>query len=216
MTLDETKNQKDSSQAEDASKGKGGTSGNKEPETFTTEQMAESNQKAVSDALAKAGRTAQAFERREQATKAAEDRATEARVERRRVELEANRDNVEALTDAKARHKLEDATAELARVKLELEAEKEKGTQTEKDTAETNLETTVWGLAQKHNVDAEKLKSLSKFTDGSAKAIEALAKELPKTGDTKKMLVDSGKIIGSGEITEQAKLDKLYPSMAKK
>ncbi len=206
MTLDGTVKQKDTPQTGDASKGKQETP-EKAPETFAKEQVQEIAQKAASDALAKAGRTAKAFEQREEAIKAREEKHTDEVRARRERELENVQDDASALTKVRAKHKLEEVNSELAKLKSELEAEREKGKQRDGEVVVSTQERNAREIATHLNVEEKTLLALSKRTDGSKEAIEEIAQALPKLGEPKKPVTpDSGKTLGGGTLTvEQVK-----------
>ncbi len=191
--MDGTENQKDASQIGDTSGGDKGTS-EKTPETFTREDIDKVSQKAVSDALSKAGRTATAFEKREVAVKTSEERVAQERKDRDQAELDAARGDHEALSAIEQRHKYRETKSELAKVKQELEGEREKTKEASAQAGEIDRTVKAAEIAAKHDVD---LGTLIKFTDGSPEAMEELAKALPKKGGAKTPIkLDSGRTIG--------------------
>ncbi len=203
---DGTGSQKDTSQNADTSGGKQETS--KDPVTFTSEQVAASNKKAAEDALSAAGRTAKAFEQREAAVKASEQKAAAEVLVRREAELKAIPiDDAQGLTDLRARHRAEDTISRLAKLESELEEERARGKQRDTEAVQTTQESSTRALAASLNVDPNTLLTLSKLTDGSKEAIEAMANGLPKTGEAKPVILsDSGKTGGGGTLTvEQVK-----------
>ncbi|KKL65545.1 hypothetical protein LCGC14_2153910 [marine sediment metagenome] len=217
MVLDGTENQKDTSQSGDTSKGEQGTS-EKTPETLTKEQVQEITHKAVSDALSKAGRDVKALEQRAEALRTSEEKHTQVVQARRERELENVRDDTGALKDTRAKHKLEDTNAELAKTKSELDAEREKGKQRDEVVAKTTQEQNAREIATRLNVNEKTLLTLSKHTDGSKEAVEAMAQALPKMGEMKKPVTpDSGKTIGGEQAPDssggkmRAGFDAKYP-----
>ncbi len=190
MGLDETKEAQDKSSEETK-----GTSG-KDEETFTKSQVEAEKQKATSDALAAAGRTAKSLEKREGAVTKAEERIAQQHKERDEAELKAAGDDTDKLTAIETRRKERERKAELDErerklntIQEEVDGKLDKATKAEiKERAEE--------VAVKHSVDA---KSLIEFTDGSTDKMEELAKMLPKKGEEKTLKVDSSKTIGSGE-----------------
>ena len=193
--MDGTENQKDTSQIGDTSGGEKGTS-EKEPETFTKEQVEQVSTKAVSDALSKAGRTATTLEKREATVKATEDRMAQERRERDQAELNAA-EEPERRSAIEERHKHRETKSELAKTKLELEAEREKSKEADAQAQEFECTQRAAEIAVKHGVD---FNTLVKFTDGSAEAMEELAQHLPKKGEEKPPLKpDSGRTTGGGE-----------------
>jgi len=174
----------------------------KEPETFTKETQ----EKAVSDALAKAGRDAKSLEQREQALKAANEKAAQTQRDRDAAELEAASGDSDEEKRIRAKQTHRDTVAELAKVKSELEEEKLKGQQKDTERADTDREIAVWGIAQKHGVYDVTHKNLTKFSDGSTEAIEAIAQSLPKKGEQKPPLdLVFGRTIGGGDMPDSAK-----------
>jgi len=187
--MDGTEHPKDASQVGDTSMGDKGTS-EKTPETFTKEQR----DKAVSDALSKAGRTATAFEKREAANKAAEDRIVQERKDRDQAELDATKGDPEARSAIEERHKHRETKSKLAQVTQELDVEKEKSKEASAQAVEIDRTVKAAEIAARHDVD---LGALIKFTDGSPEAMEELAKSLPKKGGGKPSVrLDSGRMTG--------------------
>ena len=183
-----------------------------EPKTFTEEQVTASNQKAVSDALSAAGRTAKALEAQQQSITADKERIAQNLKNSDEAELEANRDDPEKLSAVRERQSRRTAETKLAEKELELKNEQAKNTEAQEAGAVHTKEQNAREVATRLNVDAE---TLMKYTDGSKEAMEDLAKSLPKKVETKTVTTDSGETIGGKVITEQARLDKLYPTMKK-
>jgi len=184
--MDETKGTQDKSSEETK-----GTS-EKNEETFTKSQR----DKAVSDALAAAGRTAKSLEKREDALKKAGEKVE--RLERERYEadkLEAKDDN-DKLDAIERGRKDRERKAELLRREAELEEREEKVKGVEGVAKKAEIREAAMKLAIKHDVDIE---SLVTFTDGSTEKMEDLAKLLPKKGEVKPLKVDSGTTIGGSE-----------------
>lgn len=199
------KAQQDTSQVGDSSKrDKEITS--EQPETLTREKLDEIRTKAASDALSAAGRTAKALEVREEAIRTAEERLAQAQKDRDEKEEYEARDDSDKLTAIRTGRTLRELNTKLAEAKRELDEERTKGKQRDAEKAETDREISVFEIATKHTVDAETLKNLSKHTDGSTEAIEALAQILPKKVEAKPPLrADSGKTIGSEASWEQVR-----------
>lgn len=197
MTTDGTKVNQDTPPSEEPK----GTS-EKEPETFTSEQVEVAKTKAASDALATAGRTAKSFEKREEAIKVAEERMATELKEKHQAEIEAARDDPEALTTIQKRHKEADRKAELDKREREL-ASKEEGVDEKLDkVTKSEIKERAETVALKHSVDAN---TLLKHTDGSLEAMEDLAKSLPKKEEKPDLKPDSSKTTGGGEMPESAK-----------
>ncbi len=182
--------------------------------TFTKEQMEGVAKKAAEDALSAAGRTAKDFEQREGAIKTEREKIAQEQKTRDEAELESARDDVGKLSGIKARQKARDAATELAKTKSELEVEKAKTKEAlEVDVTHTK-EQNAREVASRLGVNAE---TLIKFTDGSVKAMEELAKSLPKKAETKPLLTDSSKTAGGEQMAKSSSgkmtsaFDKLHP-----
>ena len=195
--MDETEGTQDAKTSEDTK----GTS-EQTTKTFTEETQA----KAVSDALAKAGRTAKELTQLGESTKADRKQLTDDRVQWRKEKdeekLESIRDDPDALKDWTKSKALRDEKAELDRRERELKVSEEKHAEALKGVVESTKERNAREIATRLNVDSE---PLMKFTDGSTEAMEDLAKSLPKKGETKTLTPDSGKTIGGETIPGSAK-----------
>ena len=169
--------------------------------TFTQEQVAASNQKAREDALSAAGRTAKDFEQREGAIKAERDQMVQEQKAKDSAELEAARDDVDKLSGIKAKQKARDSAAKLANVESELEGLKAKTKEAQEVGAIHTKEQNAREVATRLGVNAE---TLIKFTDGSVKAMEELAKSLPNKTETKPLLTDSSKTAGGEQMAKSS------------
>ena len=202
--MDGTEERKDTSRKEDSSSEKQGTS-EKEPKTFTEEQVEEISTKAVSDALATAGRTAKSLDEREEAIKKADERTAQEGRERREREIEAARDDPDKFTAVQLRHKQEVKDAELAKEKRDLDTEKEKHQETVKTDLETirvfNRTKLAAEVAVAKGVSVDALLKLTK--EDSREAMEATAKLLSEKKPP--LRPDSSRTIGGKDI------DKLTP-----
>lgn len=175
--MDGTENQKDTSEAtQDTSAGQKGTSKEETP-TLTETQAKERTTKAVSDALATAGRTAKGFEGREATVKAREEAAEARQKVLDDAELEAIKGDPDLETQY--RRKQEQATKERALVADRQKLEQEK-TQHKADIDAANAskkEIVIKEIALKYGVDANALKELNLDTpeqiEATAKAIAA-------------------------------------------
>ena len=196
--MDEIKNPQDASQVEDTSGGDKESTSAKEPETFTKSQM----EKATSDALAAAGRTAKTFEKREEAVVKAEEKVARLEQERYEAEKKAAKDDPDMLTAIERNRKASERKAELDERERKLNEMKEEVDGKLDKATRAEIKERAMEVAVKHNVDA---KSLVEFTDGSADKMEELAKMLPKKGETQTLKVDSSKTIGGGAMPESAK-----------
>lgn len=188
MTKDGTEEQQNSSVAtQDASKGKQGTS-KETPETFTRE----ARDKAVQDALSVAGRTAKAFEAREQRVKDSEAKAVLKQKERDDAELEAAKDDPAELTLVQRRQQVK--ARELASEAKERDiTAREVIAQEKEDAAKaTQFEIKVFDIATKYELKPDMLKELG-ITD--IDQLEKVAKVLSTKVATGP---DPGGTIGGG------------------
>ncbi len=174
MTIkDETQAKQDTSLNGDSSAEaeKGSTS--KEP-TFTKADL----EKAKSDALAAAGRTAKDFERKEAEVKEKAARYEKWEREQAEKEEEAVRDDPKGLSElqrkrnlAKKEQEIKDKEAEVARHEAEVEEELNEG-------REAKQEILVWTVASENNVDPVILKErCTKYKLTTKEDIEDYAKE---------------------------------------
>lgn len=169
----------------------------KEPETFTQEQVKELERKAKSDALADINRYKTESTKAIKAAQAAEARIDRMLKDQEESELEDARDDADKLSGIRDRQAKRRAESELAQVKQELSEKDEQIKQYGDKEAESTKELNAREIATRLNVDANRLAKLAKFTDGSTEAIEEIAKELPKKGEPKSPLKpDSGKTTG--------------------
>ncbi len=188
--MDETKDTQDES-SEDTR----GTS-EKETETFTQKQLDDARTQGKSDGLSESGRLRKAKE--------ASDKIAEraiARMEKFEKQMEddelsraqGDEKKISAINERRIRRQAEN---DLATKNTELEDLTEKLKQAEDISGQYTKEQNAREIATRLDVDQKKLVKLSKYTDGSKEAIEELASELPKKGDTKTLKADSNKTIG--------------------
>lgn len=162
--MDETENQKDTSQTTgDTSGGEKGTSEPK-PETYTKETQA----KAVSDALATAGREAKSLETRgkdlnarEEAIKAERAKITQWQKERDDVELESVRDDPEKLSLFQKTQALREKGEQLESDRATLEKDKLEHSARIQVAEQTEREIAIWEIAKEYGVDPMALKELN-------------------------------------------------------
>lgn len=151
--MDETKGKtQDTSPKEGDSSG--GAGGSTSPKTFTEAQV----QKAVNDALAKAGRDAKSFEAREKTIKEAQAKADEWQRQQDEAEAEKHRDNPDGLKALRTKQELKKAQDALKKAQDDFEAEKASHAEKLTRAEETELELSVWKAAQAKGIDAGKLK----------------------------------------------------------
>ncbi|KKN71491.1 hypothetical protein LCGC14_0420700 [marine sediment metagenome] len=196
--MDRPENQQDTS-ARNSSEGTKGTS--EQPETFTKEEVAEAAKKAAEDALSAAGRTAKNFEQREGAIKAEREKMAQEQKAKDEAELEDAREDDDKLSRIKARQKARDTATELAKTTSELEVEKAKTKEAQEVGATHTKEQNAREVASRLGVNAD---TLIKFTDGSVKAMEELAKSLSKKTETKTLLSDSSKTAGGVQMADSS------------
>lgn len=203
-------------------KGDSSTSEDNTP-TLTETQAKERETKAVSDALAAAGRTATKLTQRETAVKVQEDsfKTRQDELDARDRELTTRDErgfegNAEAITGVQARQQLRADQRKLADDQRKLDQDKLTH-QADIDAANaTKKEITIWEIAQKYGVDANALKELNLDTpeqiESVAKAMSA-GKAPKKPGEKETKEPDSGKTKGGGEPSDEAKLKARFPKM---
>lgn len=148
--------------------------------TYTKEQV----EKMVTDArtavMADAKRFQVEAEKSLKAAQAAQERLNKMEQERIDAEIETHRDDPAEIKRIRAEQKARQLESDLAKER-EVKTEYENRLKTiEAQISENTKSSVAQSIAQKFNVDVEKLSTLAKLTDGSDKAIEALAQELPK------------------------------------
>jgi len=175
---------------------------------FTSEQVAEQVRKAKSDALADVGRLRTSADNAVKAAQAAEGRITQMLKEQEERELEAVKDNPDGISAIRERQKRRQLESELTTARTELNDKSEKLKGYEASESKSTQERKAREIASRLGVDAERLLGIVKFTDGSAEAIEEIAKELPKIGVKPPLKSDSGG--GSGSAGSPARgVDKM-------
>lgn len=208
--MDEPKETQDVATSEDTKE-----TSKTEPETFTEEQVVEREHKASSDSKSELGRALKANENLLKTNKGLTDRIERVIKDHDDDELaraEGDNEKLSAIKERQARRKVE---SELAETKSELDGEKAKTAEAEEVGAKHTKERNAREVATRLGVDA---KTLLKFTDGSVGAMEDLAKSLPKKGEPKTIIPDSGKTTGGGTLPDSAKgkmmagWDKLHKS----
>ena len=199
--LDETKETQDVNTSEDTK----GTSG-QEPETFTKEDM-EAVRTSNSNALADVGRLKKTVESNQRIAKEATGRLNQMVKDWEDAELKTAGGDTEQVNAIKERQLRRRTESKLAEVELELGEKADELKLANAEKVESTKERNAREIASRLGVNANLLAKLAKSTDGSTEAIEEIAKELPKKGETKSLKVDSGKTSGSkGELTiEQVK-----------
>jgi len=207
--MDETKEtQKDSLPQGKAPVGSEGTTPKVEPQTYTQDQLSA----AVQNALIKAGRDAKSFELKGQSLTEREAKVKAWEEQQERAQLEAIKNNPEALDLHKQRKTLREERATLEKEKLEHAEEI-------RIARETKREIAIWEIAQKHNADPVKLKELNVEDMGQLEKIaEALGK--PQEPKEPSQHIDSGLTTGAkkslSSLTADEKLAKGFADLKKK
>jgi len=170
-----------------------------EPPRFSQEQVDKLMDKVRSDSLSELGRVRKSAE---EAIKKATTEATrvyrELIKQREAEELEAVREEPDKAAVIRERQARRQTQSELTEAQTEL---KEANTRLQELSArdvETNRERTTREVSERLKVDPARLAKLVKFTDGSAEAIEEIAKEMPKLITTPKnpLRPDSNDTVG--------------------
>ncbi len=168
----------------------------------------EATEKAVSDALSAAGRTDEVLKAREQAVKAAEEKAEERRKVRDAKELEDASEEDRPLIQRKQSLR----TAEIAVKQREEAADrKEAANQVVVEAARvTEFNTDVFNVATEHGIKADKLKELS--ADLGITSLNLLQKLAKSISSKEAFRPDGGETLGGGEDTSnlspREKIDK--------
>jgi len=203
--MDETKETQGVATSEDTK----GTS-EKEPETFTKEQVVERERKAKSDVSAELGRVRKLNEDLIKSSQAIQERLEARDREEVERELETHRDEPAEIRRIRAEQETRRVKSELTKKEQELDVEKAKTAEAQEAEVKSTKERNAREVATRLGVDA---KTLTKFTDGSVEAMEELAKSLPKKGEAKTLTPDSGKTSGGGKTYKSEEILKtLDPS----
>ncbi|KKM24190.1 hypothetical protein LCGC14_1607570 [marine sediment metagenome] len=161
---------------------------------------------AVHAAKSEAGRTVKALEAREQAVRDVEAKEAERQKARDLKEREAVKGDPDKLSIVEERQNLRNEKAEVARQKAENEATAAKNLVAIEAANATKLETAIFEIAKKHEVDPATLKKLN-ITD--LKQLEGIAKAISE----KKPFVDSGKNKGGGSFDSLSAKGKVSESL---
>ena len=192
-----------------------GTSG-----TITEEESKQRETKVRSDALADINRYKAEAEKAIKAANAASERVDRMLREQEEAALEAKKDDPEAIKRIRAEQKMRQLESELEserQGKAELE---ERQKQTDAEKAEASRIRQATEIATRLNVDSGKLIKLAKFTDGTAEAIEDIAKDLPKLTPAKPGMKPDSNLSGGGQMSWEAVRDAFsknpYDPMSRK
>jgi hypothetical protein len=156
-----------------------------ETQAYSKEQVDKLMEKVRSDSLAELGRVRKAAEDAiKKSTDAATARYQELIKQRELEELENAKDEPDKLAVIKERQLRRQKEAELAKAQEELNEKNARLQELSTKDAETSRGNVSREIAERLKVDPAKLAKLAKFTDGSAEAIEDIAKDLPKLNPT--------------------------------
>ena len=181
----------------------------KEPESFTKEEKEEAERKARSDALSEVGRLKKAADAAQKAAKAANERIEQMVKDQEDAELKAAAGDEERTSAVKERQLRRQAESKLAETERERDEKDEELKTANEEKVEATKERKAREIASRLGVSEKLLVKLAKSTDGSIEAIEEIAKELPKKGETPALKVDSGKTIGGGKTITKKMLETM-------
>ena len=185
-----------------------------EKPTITQTQLEEAKRQATSDALSDSRRLQREAENAIKALTGANDRTKARLKELEDAELKAAEGDSEQLNAVTERRKRRQVETELDEATLKLNQRDGELSQIKEDSAKAVKGEKAREIATRLNVDADRLIKLSKFTDGSAEAMEELANGLLKKQEVRPIVKsDSGENTGSGGKTDEQKLKERYPSM---
>jgi len=173
-------------------------SGEKGTPTFTQEQVDKIVRERETAVMADVGRLKAEADKALNAAKGAAERLRHMEQEREQAELESAKDNPDKLSLIRTRQQVRQRETELALARDELNATKAALTEIQTRQTEDSREKHVETIAVRLQVDPSRLAKLAKFTDGTAEAIEAIAKELPKKTPVGPAKPDSNVTTGGG------------------
>ena len=171
--------------------------------SYTQEQVDKMILDAKTSVLADAGRYKTEAEKAMKAAEAASKRLEDISKRQREAELEQYKDQPAEIARIRAEDARQQAEAKLADYESQLNEAKQRAQTLETEKNNLSKGETARQIAAKHNVSADLLAKMAKFTDGSEQAIEEIAKDLPKT-QTTKMRPDSNRAIGGMLTLQQA------------
>jgi hypothetical protein len=152
-----------------------------EPKAYSEEQVNKLMEKIRSDSLAELGRMRKATEEAiKKATEASKIQVQEILKLREQEELESARDEPDKVATIRERQVRRQKESELAEAQAKLNEATSKLQELSTKELEASKEKTTSEIASRLKVDPIKLAKMAKFTDGSAEAIEEIAKDLPK------------------------------------
>ncbi len=166
------------------------------PESLTREQVQKLVRDTRSAVMADVGRMKTEANKAMEAAKGAQERLTQMIRQQEEAELEVVKDEPDKYTAIQERQKRRVVEQELTEAKERLQS-------IEKERAEAKKIETSQQIATRLNVDAKRLTNLARFTDGSAEAIEEIAKDLPKLSEKPVLRPDSNVTLGGLATREQ-------------
>jgi len=183
----------------------------KDTPTLTVAQAAALATKAANDALAKAGRTAQALEKAQEKLTADRAKVDADRAKLEAAEADALKDDPDAFRALEARRERARLDAELREREAAIAAKEQTIAEREKEHTSAARVALVNTIAAELDVDPEPLMDHGGDSDES---IRKLARALPKLGKkAPPPPVDSGAGGGGGTRTQAESLKLRYPTM---
>ncbi len=173
----------------------------KEELKFDQAHVDDQVRQARNAALADVGRLTKESERAVKAATAAGERIKKMLKEQDEADLESAKGDSElrSTQEVKERIRRRQVQDELEEATLKLTQSNEELSQIKEDSAEATKGTKAREIATRLGIDADRLIKLSKFTDGTAEAMEELARELPKKQEVRPpTITDSGADSGGG------------------
>ncbi len=152
----------------------------KQTATYTQDQLEKAIREAKTSVMADARRFQVEGEKALKAAQDARDRLAQLERDREEAELEAAKDEPDKLRAIRLTQELRQHKADLAKARDELAAKDAKLIDLTAREQEELRKVTVKEVAAKTGVSASLLAKLAKATDGTAEAIEDIAKDLPK------------------------------------
>ena len=150
------------------------------PKTYTQAELDKAIRDARTAVTADVGRLKAESDKAYKAATAASERLVRLQREQEERELESAKNEPDKLTAIRERQTRRQKETELEEAQKKLDEANTKLQELSTRDAETTRERTTREIAERLRVDTSRLTKLAKYTDGSAEAIEEIAKELPK------------------------------------